>query len=341
MGSSFRRAVSACPVLAIVLMLTLAACGESGSSDTTAKTKPSKSAGGSAAASCEPVPGEQLVVLEDDKQLQTVDNVIPAVNAEVATPDFISVLDEVSAVLTTEKLVGLNKKTDLERMTPANVAKEFFEAEGIGGKLSTEAGSSRVVIGAANFSENQTLAHLYGEALEAAGFQVSVKTVGNRELFEPALEKGELQVVPEYAGTLTEFLNKKQNGADAPPKASGDLDATVAALTELGAKANLKFGKPAEAADQNAFAVTQGFADKYGLQTLSDLASKCPSGLVLGGPPECPERPFCQPGLEDKYGLQFESFKALDPGGPLSKTALRKGEVSVVLVFSSDAALSG
>ena len=101
------------------------------------------------------------------------------------------------------------------------------------------------------------------------------------------------------------------------------------------------FGEPSEAADQNAFAVTTAFADKYGVETLSDLAGACGGGLVLGGPPECPERPFCQPGLEETYGLAFDSFSALDAGGPLSKTALTQGKVSLALVFSSDAALGG
>ena len=167
-----------------------------------------------------------------------------------------------------------------------------------------------------------------------------MKNVGNRELYEPALEKGEIQVMPEYVGTLTEFINKAENGADAEPIASGDLDATVQALTGLGDKVGLKFGEPSGAADQNAFAVTTAFADKYGVTTLSDLGAKCGSGLVLGGPPECPERPFCQPGLEETYGLAFDSFTSLDAGGPLSKTALEQGKVSLALVFSSDAALA-
>jgi osmoprotectant transport system substrate-binding protein len=42
---------------------------------------------------------------------------------------------------------------------------------------------------------------VYAEVLKAAGYDASVKTVGNRELYQPALAKGELQVVPEYAGT--------------------------------------------------------------------------------------------------------------------------------------------
>ena len=324
-------------ITAAVLAIVGTACGEAGSSNGGG----SGGGGAPAAKGCAPASGTQLVVLDDDKKLQTVDNVIPAINARKATPALVAALDKVSAALTTEELVGLNKQTDIERKTPANVAKEFAEAEGILGKLYTEQGETRIVVGAANFSENQTLAHLYAAALNAAGFRASVKTVGNRELFEPALEKGQLHVVPEYVGTLTEFLNKKQNGPDAEPLASSDLDATVAALTELGAKANLKFGKPAAAADQNAFAVTKEFADKYGVRTLSELAAKCGSGLTLGGPPECPKRPFCQPGLEEKYGLAFDSFKALDPGGPLTKTALRQGQVALGLVFSSDAALAG
>ena len=319
----------------------LAACGQSGSSGT--KAKPSATAGtdgaGDDKAACEAVPGEELVVLEDDKALQTVDNVIPAVNAEASSDALIAALDAVSAALDTDQLIALNKQTDLERKTSPNVAKEFAEAEGITEGLS--GGSGKIVVGAFNFSESQTLANLYAEAAKAAGFDASVKTVGNREVVEPALEKGQLDVVPEYAGTLTEFINKAENGAEAEPVASSDLDATVEGLTELGKKVGLVFGQPSEAADQNAFAVTQAFADKYGVATLSDLAAACGSGLVLGGPPECPERPFCQPGLEQTYGLTFDSFSSLDAGGPLSKTALQKGEVTMALVFSSDAALGG
>ena len=61
---------------------------------------------------------------------------------------------------------------------------------------------------------------------------------------------------------------------------------------------------------------------------------------MLGGPAECPDRPFCQPGLEETYGLNFEEFRELDAGGPLTKTALQQGEVSIGLVFSSDGALA-
>jgi osmoprotectant transport system substrate-binding protein len=168
-----------------------------------------------------------------------------------------------------------------------------------------------------------------------------VQQIGNRELYEPALEKGDIDVVPEYAATLAGFLNGKVNGAKAADPSSPDLDKTVAALTELGQKTGLVFGKPSTAQDQNAFAVTQAFADKNSVKSLSDLAAKCSgSATVLGGPPECPQRPKCQAGLVSTYNFQAGKFTSLDAGGPLTKTGLKQGTISVGLVFSSDAALA-
>jgi osmoprotectant transport system substrate-binding protein len=64
------------------------------------------------------------------------------------------------------------------------------------------------------------------------------------------------------------------------------------------------------------------------------------SQLVLGGPPECPDRPFCLKGLQDVYGLQFKEFKPLDAGGPLTVEALKNGDIGVGLLFTSDPAIA-
>ncbi|WP_373313903.1 glycine betaine ABC transporter substrate-binding protein [Planosporangium flavigriseum] len=309
-----------------------AGCGKAGSSGTQA-AKDVQGAG------CVPVAGEQLVMLTDDKKLQAVDNLIPAINAKAADPTLVAALDKVSTAVGAKELVALNKATDVDRKTPKAAAEEFAAS----GKLAgiAKGAGGKITIGAANFSENETLGELYRIALEAAGYQATVQKIGNRELYEPALEKGDIQVVPEYVGTLTEFLNKKANGASPAPLASGDLDKTVAALTDLGSKVGLKFGKPSQAADQNAFAVTKAFADKYKVSTLSEFADKCSGrATVLGGPAECPQRPFCQPGLEQTYKMQFGKFASLDAGGPQTKNALRTGAVSIGLVLSSDAAFA-
>jgi osmoprotectant transport system substrate-binding protein len=74
-------------------------------------------------------------------------------------------------------------------------------------------------------------------------------------------------------------------------------------------------------------------------------SSPAPSGaisssLVLGGPPECPERPFCLLGLEETYGLEFKEFVPLDAGGPLTVEALTSGQIDVGLLFTSDPAIA-
>jgi osmoprotectant transport system substrate-binding protein len=312
--------------------LALAACGDPGSSGTNAP--PSQATG----AGCAPIAGDQLVLLTDDKKLQNSDNIVAAVNAEKASAELLNAVDKVAAALDQPKLLALNKAVEIDRKTAQVAAKEFATTAGLSTGLS--GGSGEVVIGAANFPESQILAELYKIALVAAGFDAKVQQSTNREIYEPALEKGELTVFPEYAATLTEFLNQKANGKDAAPKASGDIEATMTALRELGEKYGLTFGNPSAASDQNAFAVTKPVADKYALKTLSDFASKCSGAAsVLAGPPECPQRPFCQPGLQSTYGISFGSFFQADAGGSQTKTALRTGQATLGLVFSSDSSL--
>ncbi|MET7966888.1 glycine betaine ABC transporter substrate-binding protein [Micromonospora sp. NPDC005305] len=332
MHARSRLAAGALGALAAASLLT--GCGDAGSSGTDAPQQ------GGSGAGCAPVAGDKLVVLTDDKKLQNTDNVIPAVNAKAATPQLVAALDKVSAKLDTPKLIELNRAVDVDRKTPQVAAKEFADANGVTDGVEKGPGG-QVTVGAGNFSESQTIAELYKITLTAAGYQVKVQTIGNRELYEPALEKGQIQVVPEYAATMAEFLNTKANGKDAQPVSSPELDKTVSALKAAGDKVGISFGQPAQAQDQNAFAVTTAFADKYQLASLSDLAAKCSgTATVLAGPPECPQRPKCQAGLVEVYDFKAGSFSSLDAGGPQTKNALKTGAASVGLVFSSDAALA-
>jgi osmoprotectant transport system substrate-binding protein len=320
------RARTSLVAVAAAIPLLLAGCSDSGKATVTngSSGKPSSSA------------GDVLVVLPDDLKLQTVDNVVPVVRTAKVTPPLSQALDKVSAALTTTDLVALNKLVDVDRKAPAKVAADYAKSKSLASGVT--GGSGKIVVGAANFGESQILANLYVLALKAAGFDASVKPVTNREVYEPALEHGQLDAFPEYVGTLTEFLNKKANGPKATAKASGDLQATLTALKGLTAAKGLSVLTPSAAADQNAFAVTKNFATANGLTTLSDL-KKVTTQLILGGPAECPTRSFCQLGLEQTYGLKFASFVSLDTGGPLTKTALKTGKIQVGLVFSSDGSL--
>jgi osmoprotectant transport system substrate-binding protein len=286
------------------------------------------------------VAGDKLVVLTDDKALQNTDNIIPAINAKKASPELVAALDKVSDSLDTTKLIELNKAVDIDRKTPKVAAQEFATTVGLTTGITKGAGGP-VTVAAANFSESKTLAELYSIALTAAGFTAKVQQVGNRELYAPALEKGEIDVVPEYAATLADFLNGKVNGKDAAPASSTDLTKTTTALKALGEKSGVTFGKPSAAQDQNSFAVTDAFSAKYNVKTLSELAASCSGqATVLGGPAECPQRPKCQAGLVQTYNFKAGSFSSLDAGGPQTKNALKTGAISVGLVFSSDGALA-
>jgi len=313
----------------------LVACGSSGSSGTAPIAKASGKG-------CAPVAGNQLVVLTDNKNLQLSDVIVPAVNVKANQPPLMNALNKVSSVLTTPKLVAMNKDVDINRQTPAAAAAAFAQQNGLTSGIGT-GGSGKIIIGAADFSENQELAELYKIVLKEAGYDATTQTIGSRELYEPQLEQNKIQVVPEYAATLTTFLNGKQNGASAASPASSDVNTTMAALTKLGQKANIVFGQPSTATDENAFAVTTATAQKYGLKTLSDFAAKCSgSASSLAGPAECPQRPFCQLGLQKTYGITFGKFVNMgqDTGGPVTKKALIAGDATMGLVFSSDSTLT-
>jgi len=202
-----------------------------------------------------------------------------------------------------------------------------------GGGSPSGGSKGTITVAGFNFAESSIAANIYGGALKGAGYTVNYKlNLGSREVVEPALERGEIDLYPGYAATDLEFIN--QNKGEATPEAK----ATVDKLNTYLSGKNEKALNPAPAIDANAFAVKKD--GKYGKYTkLSDLASVA-SEMKLGGPPECPKRPFCQAGLEKTYGLHFKAFQALDSGGPLTKSALDKGDIDIGLIFSSDSAYS-
>jgi osmoprotectant transport system substrate-binding protein len=219
---------------------------------------------------------------------------------------------------------------------------ESLEQESAG--TSPGAGSGKkgtLVVGAAAFTESKVLAELYAQLLGDAGYKTSITTVKNRELYEPSLEKGEIDVVPEYAATLAEFLNAKVNGPKAPeekPVASGDVTSTVQELTKLAEPLGLKVLPVGEAVDQNAFAVTKEFAEKNKLKTLSDLGrSKRPVKIAAGD--ECEVRPFCAPGLKKTYGIDVTGIDPKGVGTPQAKQAVKDGEDDMVLTYTTDGTL--
>ncbi|MER7929201.1 ABC transporter substrate-binding protein [Streptomyces sp. NPDC096057] len=198
--------------------------------------------------------------------------------------------------------------------------------------------SHHLTIGSAGFTESDLLAQMYALLLKQAGYKTSLLTVANRELYEPALESGQIDVVPEYAATFADWLNAKTNGPGAPAVGSPDLAATMNALRRLATPRGLTVLAPGKAVDQNAFAVARSYAEEHHLKTLSDLGA---SGLRvrLAAGDECVQRPYCEPGLKKVYGIDITAVDPKGVGTTQAKNAVRNGQDQMVLTTTTDATL--
>jgi osmoprotectant transport system substrate-binding protein len=191
-----------------------------------------------------------------------------------------------------------------------------------------------VVVASFNFPESELLAAIYGLAIRQAGIPVRLQlNLGPRELVQPALEQGLADLVPEYLGTA---LNSIRPGAKV---ARDDPAAVRNALAVAFAGWHIQVLTPAAAQDQNGVVVTRATAARLHLRTVSDLRGVA-GRLTIGGTPECPKRPYCLPGLQSVYGLEFAAFEPFDTQGQ-RVTALLDGVVDVAMLTTTDGNLAG
>jgi osmoprotectant transport system substrate-binding protein len=211
-----------------------------------------------------------FVLLEDDKQLQKSDNIAPVIRKAIldGSPEVAGLLNGVTAKLTQDALTGLNKQVAVDKVDPADAAKQWLADNGFTAAAGA-ADMGKVVVASFNFPESTTLAELYAQVLEMNGFSVERKlNLGSREVVYPALRAGQIDLLPEY---LASALTVAYQG-----EASTDPATTVAALSQAAQADGLVVLDYATATDQNGFVVTKTLADKYGLSKVSDLAQPAP-----------------------------------------------------------------
>ena len=190
-----------------------------------------------------------------------------------------------------------------------------------------------VVVASFNFPESELLAAIYGLAIRHAGIPVQLQLdLGPRELVQPALEQGLVDVVPEYLGTALTSLGPHP-GVPMP-----DPAAVKNALARALARWHVQVMTPAAAQDQNGLVVTDATARRLGLHKVSDLR-RVAGRLTLGGSPECPDRPYCLAGLRQVYGLRFASFRPFDTETQ-RVTALEDGVAGVAVLDTTDGNLA-
>jgi osmoprotectant transport system substrate-binding protein len=184
-----------------------------------------------------------------------------------------------------------------------------------------------------DFLENQILVELYAEAARRVDVPVSVQhAIGPREVVAPALQQGVVDVVVDYLGTALSFA---QRTAAELPREPAEMHAALSRSLD---GEGVRVLDLSDAEDQNGFAVTTAFARENGVGRLSELADLAP-GLAFGGPPECPDRPYCLAGLEDTYGLRFGEVLSMTSRAATVE-ALMSGLIDVGLLETTDARLT-
>jgi osmoprotectant transport system substrate-binding protein len=193
--------------------------------------------------------------------------------------------------------------------------------------LAPSASTNSVVVGSANFPEDELLAQIYADALQGKGVKVTTKfNIGAREVYYPEVVKGAITVIPEYNGALL------TTSVDTKSTAASTAQVNAALTAKLPSSVEILNSAPAQ--DKDSVTVTQATATRYHLTSISDLGPVA-KNFVMGGPPEFKTRHDGIPGLQSVYGLTFKSFQPLDESSTITFTALQSGKVQAADVFTT------
>ncbi len=184
-----------------------------------------------------------------------------------------------------------------------------------------------IVVASKPFAESYILAEMFAQLLEARGRRVERRLgLGGTDIAYPALQRGAIDVYPEYTGTgLVVILGH------APAYDPSTVFATVA--RESADRDGVRWLPPLGFENTYAIAVRRTLADSLHLTTLSDLA-RVGATLRAGLTADFIGRPDGLPGLTKAYGIKFRAVRALLPA--VKYQALAAGAVDVIDGYSTD-----
>ena len=192
------------------------------------------------------------------------------------------------------------------------------------------AAAETIRVGSANFPESEIIGEIYAQALEAEDFEVERNfQIGAREVYLPALEDGEIDLMPEYTGNLLSYLDPETTATEAEAIETELQDALPEGLEIL---------QSAPAENKDSLNVTPEFAETHELSSIGDLAEL--DQVRLAANPEFAERSYGLPGMEELYGITDVDFTAIsDGGGPATVQALLDGTVDVADIYTTTPAI--
>lgn len=189
----------------------------------------------------------------------------------------------------------------------------------------------KIVVGSKNYTENKLLANIFAILIEEkTNIKVERKfDLAGTDVVFKAINKGEVDIYPEYTGTALVSILKKDIITD-------PSEAYKLTKNEFKEKYDLEMLNPLGFNNTYTLAVRKEDAEKYNLNTFSDL-SKMSNQMVLGATYEFIGRDDGLIGLNKKYGMNFKDTKGLDSG--LRYTAIDSKKTDVTDAFSTDGLL--
>src|SRR4051795_8949456 len=204
-----------------------------------------------------------------------------------------------------------------------------------GGSSTPAADKGTVRISGQDFTEAEIVADMYAAVLAKAGYTPDVKLVGTRDVYMKIFPK-KLDVVPEYTGSIVEFLNGTYNGANAQPITVSDPQQTIDKAQPLLKKAGATLLDPSAATDTNAFFVSKDYSEQNDVTTLSDLKGK---SVTLAAAPDCGGRLDCEGGLSSAYGIDITKILPLGYASPQTYKSVLDGESQLGETSTTDGTL--
>ncbi|WP_108024184.1 ABC transporter permease/substrate-binding protein [Melghirimyces profundicolus] len=195
--------------------------------------------------------------------------------------------------------------------------------------LATDGTGEDVVIGGKLGAEPEILVNMYKILIEEET-ELNVKLepgLGGTDFLFKALQKGDIDIYPEFTGTAITTLLKEQ------PVSNDEGEVDRQAKEGLLKKQDMVMLKPMKYNNTYALAVKEKTAEKYGLKTISDLKPHV-EDLTAGFTFEFKDREDGYKGIRKKYGLTLPRIKTMDAG--LRSKAIQSGDVDLIDAYSTD-----
>lgn len=192
-------------------------------------------------------------------------------------------------------------------------------------------GDETIVIGSQAYYSNEIIAEIYAQALEDSGFAVQRDfQIGQREVYMPELEAGEIDLIPDYTGNLVQYYHDAAEPGSPEAVHQQVIDALPDGLQALDF---------AEASDQDSYTVTAATAQEHDLTSIGDLTA-LGDPVTMAANSEFEVRPYGPTGALEAYGVTVEVIGVEDSGGPLTVSALIDGDVDVADIYTASPAIA-